>query len=309
MNHARPLIFAVLITIALAAPATAAAADPVTVADPTATHVTALDGTIVWISHTAGFDVLMQKSAGGVARVKTVPRAKLYSGIDLGHDTHGRLVLTYLRCKSFSSCTPIRDDLKGHRTSLHGLAPKGCRLSTAPAIWRSRTVAGADCPKKPRQGGLYLKTAGRLRHLPLPKDAVKFNTTHVTSVDIAGSRVGSVVADVFTYSFIETTDGKHIHAAMTADQEGDDDGNTVGFSISGASAWALTTFAHAGDPNESDIVRVQPSCNGFEALKNASEAEEGFKATDIAVDGARVYLLEPGIGIVRHKFVPQRPCN
>lgn len=308
MNRLRPsILLATLASLALASPA-AAAPDSLVVADPAASQVTALDGTIVWVTRVDGLDALMQKTDAGVARVQTSPRAKYYTGIDLGHDARGRLVLSYLRCGSLSSCKPMRDDLAGHRASLHGLVPKHCRLTTGPAIWGKRTAVGGACSNT-RRTGLYLKTGGTLRQLPLPKDALKFDIRGVTSVDITGSRVGGILWDVYSYAFVETTGGKPISSAMTADQEGDDDGSTVGFAMTGTTAWVLSTFAHGGDPNESDIVRLTPACDGYEALPNATEAEEGFKATDIAADGSKLYLLQPGVGIALHTFAPQHPCT
>src|SRR3954453_2478546 len=93
-----------LITLALLAPATASAADTTVAADPLADQVTALDGKVVWVSGASGPQVL-KGLAGPPAE------AKAYRAIDLGHDAGGKLVLTYLRCRTFSHCTAYRDDL------------------------------------------------------------------------------------------------------------------------------------------------------------------------------------------------------
>ncbi|MEA2154820.1 MAG: hypothetical protein QOE11_960, partial [Solirubrobacteraceae bacterium] len=60
---------------------------------------------------------------------------------------------------------------------------------------------------------------------------------------------------------------------------------------------------HAGDPNEAVLFRQTGDCLQTERLASAPDAE-GFLATDVAVDGATLYLLVPGVGIVTHVFVP-----
>ena len=308
------ILLAALAALAVPAAASAAADTPV-VNDPAATEITALDSTIVWVTKGTSGKVLMQKTGNEAPkRVATAPAAKIYSDIDLGHDAHGKLALTYFRCSSFSKCTAYQDNLKGHRSSFKKLKLSHCKLSTAPAVWGKRTAAGFDCTKNKRndtkRSGLYVKTGTKLKRLKLPHDAVKFDTTHVTSVDIKGTRIGAIVQDIYTYTFSESVNGNAIRSAMTADQEGDDDGFTVGLSVNGSPTWALTTFAHAGDPNQSELLRMTPpSCTQLDITKKASESDEGFPYTDMSVDGSKVYLLVPGSGIVRHTFAPDKACT
>jgi hypothetical protein len=63
-----------------------------------------------------------------------------------------------------------------------------------------------------------------------------------------------------------------------AASEGESNGHARGLAIQSASThWTLTAAEHTGDPAE---------------------------AIDLAVDGATLYLLRPGIGIVTHAFTP-----
>src|SRR3954454_22773971 len=123
------LVPALVALLALALPA-ATQADTV-VADPAAQQVTALNGTIVWVSG-GGPQTLMQDDASGDRPVQGAPAAAYYRSIDLGLDRDGELVLTYLRCSSPSRCAARQDDLRGHRTSMSVRLPAGCPMSTAP---------------------------------------------------------------------------------------------------------------------------------------------------------------------------------
>src|SRR5213592_4797755 len=125
----RRLLTAVLTVTALAPSAAAGAADTTIAADPAADQVTALDGTVVWATGKSGAQTLMKHTAAGDAPVTGAPKAKAYRTIDLGHNASGKLVLTYLRCRTFSHCTGFMNDLAGHRTVVKGLAPHGCALS------------------------------------------------------------------------------------------------------------------------------------------------------------------------------------
>ncbi|HEY0344472.1 MAG TPA: hypothetical protein VGC59_07485, partial [Solirubrobacteraceae bacterium] len=110
----RVLLTSLLATAALALPATASAADTVVVSDPSAQQLTALDGTIVWVSGAFGHQKLMRRTPDGVvAPVKGARQARSYRSIDLGHDSDGALRLTYLRCDSGSSCKALWNDLDG----------------------------------------------------------------------------------------------------------------------------------------------------------------------------------------------------
>lgn len=290
---------AVLILAAVLAPA-ARADDQLINADPAAQAVTALDGKVVWVSGKAGSQTLMG--------LQIAPKpAKAYRSIDLGRDAKGRLVLTYLRCRTFSHCTAYRDDMKGHRKVFKGLAKPGCALSTAPAVWGRHLAYGLGCRKQGRSG-LYVDG----RRLPLPKDAKKFGVDEITSVDLRGNRVAAIASDIYEYAFIQTLAGKQRRSFMAAASEGDSDEHALGLALgSGNQLWALTDAEHAGDPNEAVLYRQTGSCFEYETLANppGPDQESGYRASDLAVDGATLYLVVPGTGIVSHAFAPARACR
>jgi hypothetical protein len=62
----------IALTIAALAPAGASAADTTVAADPLAQDVTALGGTVVWVSGKSGHQVLMARTAAGDARLAPV---------------------------------------------------------------------------------------------------------------------------------------------------------------------------------------------------------------------------------------------
>src|SRR3954452_10356106 len=192
---------AVLLALAaavLAAPAAASAADTTVASDPNAQQVAALGGTVVWASGKFGKQSLMTVDAPGATphAVPGVPQARSYPSLDLGRDVSGDLVLTYLQCSSPGRCVALRDDLGGHHKGIRGLRPKGCTWSAAPAVWRARMAYGVDC-RSSRRTGLYVKKVGSpARRLPLPKGAVKFGSRHISHVDLRGTRVGAVAADI-----------------------------------------------------------------------------------------------------------------
>lgn len=313
MRNAALAIIAVLTTVV--APQAAFADTPVA-ADPRAQEVTALDGTVVWVSGSFGSQVLMQKTAAGIARVPGAPRATAYRSIDLGRDARGGLVLTYMRCETASRCVVRRDDLRGHRSSVPGLALANCSLSTAPALWRTSAAYGLQCRRgnrfDARRSGLYVKTAGRVpRRLPLPADAVRFGADYVKAVDLRGTRVAAVAADIYEYAFSQTVTGGDRRSFLAAASEGESDAHARAVSLgAGGALWTLATAEHTGDPNRAIIYRQAGSCLEYETLDNPPGPDEqtGFRATGLAVDGETLYLVVPGTGIVTHEFEPQRPC-
>jgi hypothetical protein len=297
---------------ALAAPAAAATADTTVAPDPTARSVSALDGALVWVSGAYGHERLMYKAPGGPARVPGTPEAKSYASIDLGRDAGGRLVLTYLRCRSAGRCTALRDDLQGHRASIRGLTPQGCALSTAPAMWRNRVAYGLDCNDRPL--GLYVKTgSGAPRRLPRPHDAVKFGSRSIDWVDLRGTRVGAVAADVYEYAFSQTITGTGLRSFLAAASEGDSDEHVVGLSLgAGGALWTLVDAEHVGDPNQAVIYRLTTGgCLDYESLANppGPDQESGYRATALAVDGSSLFLTAPPTGIVNHAFAPEKACG
>jgi hypothetical protein len=307
---------AILAVLAAGVAPQAARADSTVAPDPVAQSVAALDGTVVWVSGSFGSQVLMRRTAAGVSRVPGAPPARAYRSIDLGLDGRGGLVLTYLRCETASRCVARRDDLEGARRSVPGLALPRCSLSTAPALWRTRAAYGLECRRgrifDARRSGLYVKTGnGAPRRLPLPADAVRFGANLVKAVDLRGTRVGAVAAEIYEYAFSETVTGRERRSFLAAASEGDSDAHSRGVSLgAGGTLWTLVDSQHVGDPNQAIIFRLAGSCLEHEALANPAgpDQESGFRATGIAVDGGTLYLVVPGAGIVTHAFAPQRPC-
>jgi hypothetical protein len=287
-----------LITLALLLVPAAASADTTVNPDPLADQVTALDGKVVWVTGTSGHQTL--------AGAATSAEAKAYRTIDLGHDANGRLVLTYLRCKTFSHCTAFHDDLNGHREAFKGLAPHGCALSTAPAVWGKHLAYGLGC-RRPGGSGLYVDG----RHLPLPKDAKRYGADEITSVDLRGNRVAAVAEDIYGYAFSATRAGKQRRSYFVSASEGDSDEHTRGLALSaGGSLWSLVDAEHAGDPNQAVIYKGVNSCLESESLQTPAgpDQESAYRAIDLAVDGTTLYLVVPGSGIVTHQFVPREIC-
>ena len=176
-------------------------------------------------------------------------------------------------------------------------------MNAGPSQWRRNIAYGLLCTGSAanrKRSGLYVKADGAApRRLALPKDAVKFNIRGIESVDLRGTQVAAVVADVYEYSFSQTLAGKNLRSFFAAASEGDSDESARGLAIQSSSTWwTLTNASHAGDPNQTLIRKTTPGCQETETLTSAPDAD--FLATDIAVDGATLYLLVPGIGIVTH---------
>lgn len=312
------LLLSVLTLLAAATlPRAAHAATPV-VADPAAQDVTALDGTVVWVSGAPGAQTLMRHDAAGDRPVAGAPRAYAYRSIDLGRDRSGALVLSYARCSTASACAIRRDDLRGHRALFRGLEPARCSVTTAPAVWRTATAYGLLCRKRgtrtvdAARSGLYVKVEGRgARHLPLPRAATQAGATSITHVDVRGTRVAAVAADVYAYAFSQTTRGTAMQSARIATSEGDGDERAAGLALgTTATLWALTDSSHAGDPNSARVSRLAAGCLTWQTTTNPSGPGEadGYPATALAADGATVYLAVPGTGVVTHDFAPQVRC-
>jgi hypothetical protein len=309
----RSVLTSLIAAALLAVPATASAADTLVVPDPAADQITALDGTIVWVSGKFGNQTLMQRtSAGTISAVKGAPTSRNYRSIDLGRSRANRLVLTYLRCDSNQACKPISDDLAGRRTAFSKLTRPGCMVNAGPSQWRNRIAYGLFCTGSTanrKRSGLYLKTDGHApARLQLPKDAVKFAIRTIESVDLRGSRVAAVAADIYEYSFSQTTSGKDLQSFFAAASEGESDASARGLAIESSLAWwTLTNASHTGDPNETIIHReFGGGCSRVERLTSPPDAE--FLATDLAFDGAVLYLLVPGTGIVTHTIAPEIPA-
>jgi hypothetical protein len=304
----RVLLTSLLAAAALALPATASAADAIVVPDPAAQQLTALDGTIVWVSGAFGHQRLMQRTADGVvAPVRGTREARSYRSVDLGHDSDGALRLTYLRCDAGSPCQALWNDLDGRRATFRKLALPKCAVGTAPSWWRTRLAYGLDCSGSAanrRRTGLYVKTGSRPpKRLPLPRDAVRFGVDRIESADLRGTRVAAVAADIYEYAFSERVDGTGIASFLAAASEGDSDESARGLALgSGGTLWTLTDAEHAGDPKEAVIFRLAGGCRRRERMASPPDAD--FAATDLTVDGTTPYLIVPGAGIVTHEFAP-----
>jgi hypothetical protein len=287
-----------LAAVALALPA-ASAADVLVAPDPAAQRLTALDGTIVWVSGAFGHQTLMQRTRDGVvAPVEGTREARSYRSIDLGHDSDGALRLTYLRCDTGSACKALWNDLDGRRATFRKLTLPKCAISTAPAWWRTRIAYGLDCTGSAanrRRTGLYVKSGSRApRRLPLPRDAVRFGVNRIESVDLRATRVAAVAADIYEYAFSESVNGTGMSSFLAAASEGDSDEHARGL--------ALGSGATQCDPRETLIFRLDGDCLRRERI--ATPPDGDFAATDLAVDGTTLYLLVPGTGIVTHAFAP-----
>lgn len=293
----------------LALPATAGAADSLVASDPAAEQVTALDGTIVWITGEFGRQKLMQRTPDGtISAVKGTREARDYRAVDLGRDRDGRLQLTYLRCDAGAKCRALWNDLAGRRASFRNLALPRCQVNTAPAQWRTRIAYGLSCTgsaQNRKRSGLYVKNGSRTPvRLPRPKDAVRFAITNIADVDLRSTRVAAVAADVYEYSFSQTVGGRSMWSSLLAASEGDGDAHVRGIALGRANVhWSLVNAAHAGGPNEAIIFRQTGDCLQRERLVSAPDAER-FRATHLAVDETTIYLVVPGAGIATHTFAP-----
>jgi hypothetical protein len=301
----------------LALTATASAQDTLVAPDPAAGQISALDGTIVWVSGAFGSQRLLQRTPdGAIAPVKGAAQSRSYRSIDLGKDSDGKLRLTYLRCDTSSSCKSLWDDLDGRRATFRHLEPPGCTISTAVSQWRTRLAYGLSCAGSAanrRLTGLYTKNgAHKPVRLPRPQDAVTFGVKAIESVDLRGTRVAAVAADIFEYSFSETVAGGDMRSFLAAASEGDSDESARGLAIqSAATHWTLVDATHAGDRNQAIIFRQTGPCLQREQLLSPPNSAQEFEAIDLAADGPTLYLVRPGTGIVAHAFTadPTLTCS
>jgi hypothetical protein len=304
-------------------PATAAA-DIVVAPLPNDTyvlHMTALGDTVVWVD---GDRRLMRRRTGGTpARVPGAPLAT-YRSIDLGRTASGATVLTYVRCLGPAGCKTYSDDLAGRRVSFKRLAPKRCRVTSAPARWRLHVAYGLRCTKPgggpssfdPARSGLFVRRgAAAPKRLRLPADQSRTDPYTVTKVDLRGTRVAALVAgsDGFTNEVVQTTtsaaDMYSGFAAGGGDEARDFNG---GMSLgTGGALWTLT-FGFESSDSFSTIRRLDADgCRLTERLPDTpwSTQNGGSPATAMAADGHRVFLFLPGRGIVAHAFAPQAECG
>ena len=299
----------VVAAAALAAPATASAADTLVAPDTAARQVTALDGTLVWVTGDFGRQKLMQRIPDGtISAVKGAPEARSYPSIDLGRDSDGKLLLTYKRCDTARSCKVLWNDLDGRRATFRNLTPPGCTLSTAPSQWRTNVAYGLFCTRNGKadnaRGGLYVKAKGKApRHLPRPKDAIRFGARAIDDVDLRGTRVAALAAGVYEYAFSQSLTGRRMWTLFAAASEGDSSADARGVALgTGGALWTLTDAEHLDDPKQSVIFRLVGTCLRIENIQTPSSGD--YAATGLAVDGGTLYLIVPGAGIVTHEFTP-----
>ena len=317
----RTLVSIVALAALAATPATVDAAEAVIVPGADAQQLTALDGTVVWVSGSFPTQTLMQRGPdGSIARVTGAPTAT-YRSIDLGRDGQGELVLTYIRCAGTRNCKAYSDDLSGRRVSFKRLTPQRCQLTAAPARWGSRVAYGLFCSKlgdapghDARRTGLFVrKGSAAPKRLRLPKDAVRFGIDLVSAVDLRGTNVGAVVSDVYSYAFSQTVNASRLRSTFVAGSEGESDEHVEGLALgTGGVLWTLVDAIHAGDRNEARISRLaSATCADLERLANppGPGEGEGFRAEALAVDGATIYLFVRGAGIVTHEFAPTSGCR
>jgi hypothetical protein len=304
----RSLLTSLLALAALAVPASASAADTLVAPDTAARHVAALDGTVVWVTGGFGHQRLMQRTPDGtIAPVKGAPEARSYA-IDLGHDSDGELLLTYKRCDTASSCKVLWNDLDGRRATFRNLALPGCTPTGAPSQWRTNMAYGLFCTRNGKadnaRTGLYVKAKGKApRQLPRPRDAVRFGARSIESVDLRASRVAAIAADVYEYAFSQSLAGRDMWSAFVAASEGDGSADARGVVLgTGAVQWTLTDAEHLDDPKQAIVHRLDHTCLRTEVMQTPAAGD--FAATGLAVDGATLYLIVPGAGIVTHEFTP-----
>ena len=181
-------------------------------------------------------------------------------------------------------------------------------------MWRGATAYGLLCRTgartfDARRSGLYVKLDGRsARHLALPRDAARTGSTSITRVDVRGDRVAAVAADVWAYAFSQTTGGRDLRSSRVAVSEGDGDERVAAMALgTTAQLWTLTASSHAGDPNAARIGRLWNGCDTWQTLTNPAgpDEAEGYPLTALAADGATLYAVVPGTGIVTHVYAPQ----
>ncbi|HEV2770877.1 MAG TPA: hypothetical protein VGV40_11890 [Solirubrobacteraceae bacterium] len=295
-----PILIAAL--TALAVPATASA-------EP----VSALDDAVVWVSGEFGEQTLMQRAPDGrVSRVPGAPTARAYRSIDLGRDAKNRLVLTYLRCDADMDCVARRDDLKGRRASIRGIVPRGCSLTTAPALWRTRTAYALSCRTQSRSGLFVRTSSGSIRRMALPADARRAGADEITHVDLRGTDVAAVAADIYEYAFAQRVNRSRMRSFLAAASEGESDAHVRGLALgAGGALWALANTEAAGDPRQSIIYRLEGSCRQFQRLVSTdppTDPQADFPASGLGVDHRTVHLSKGDEGVVEHDFAPDFAC-
>ena len=310
----------ILLAAALVAPAAASA--QTVAADPAARQVTALGGTIVWVSGRSPARLMQRSPDGTVAPVTGTTELAAYRNPDLGRDAGNRLVLTYSRCTTLTRCTYVRDDLAGRTTRFKGLALKNCTVSSTPAVWGKRVAYGLGCFKRvdgkrvsdfARTGLYFKKGSGKPRLLKSPR-LVKKNGSHsVTDVDLRGSRVAAFYSDIWEYVAVKTISGRNLKVTEAAVSEGESDQSAAGLTLGTGDTmlWWLRYGSHTGDPAYSLVERVGANgCQGRQGLDAAPGPEPyyDYPYVDLTADGGVLYAVDPGVGIVVHEYKADFGC-
>lgn len=308
-------ILPILLAAALLAPA-AALADTVA-PDPDARQVTALGGTIVWTSGQSPAKLMLRAPDGAVTKVAEAADIR---NPDLGRDANNRLVLTYARCSTLTKCVYVREDFDRGRTTLR-LAPKNCALSSTPAVWKSSVAYGLGCFKRVNgkrvaddaRSGLYLKKGAKkpIRFTP-PSNARKAGALTVDDVDLRGSQIAALYADVYAFAVVQSTTGSLRKSTRVATSEGDGDQRAAGVTIGTGDVrlWTLTRSFHAESPAQTIIHRVARACADFQTLtapEGPNQADD-YPLTDLTADGGTLYAVDPGVGIVTHAYAKTAGC-
>ena len=304
-------ILPILLAAALLVPA-AAHAETV-VADPDARQVTALGGTIVWVSGDSPARLMLRSTDGSVS---PIAQATALRNPDLGRDAQNRLVLTYARCSTLTKCVYVREDFERGRRTLR-LAPRNCALSSTPAVWRSSVAYGLACFKRVNgrraadnaRSGLYLKKGTRKAvRFAAPRSARRAGALSIEDVDLRGAQIAAIYADVYAFAVVQSTTGSLRRTRRVAVSEGDGDQRAAGVVIGTGDVrlWALTRSFHAEHPAQTIIQRITKTCDGYQTLTGTSQ--EDHPLTDLAADGDALYAVDPGAGIVTHAYAKTAGC-
>lgn len=313
------LLPSILLGSALALPAPSAAE---TVApDPQAKALTALGGTIVWISGDGPGQRLMQRTPDGVIAPVNSPEAPYYRDLDLGRDADGRLLLTYARCSTPANCVYMWDDLGGRRSHFRGLAPGRCTLSTTPSRWRKRVAYGLACFTRKdgrkvaddSRSGLYVRSGSASpQRLSAPRAVRRAGADSITSVDLRGRSVAAIYADISAFGVLRgVRPGSPARPLRIASSEGDTDQRAAGLALASSTRYfALTQSTYPGDPARSIIHRQTAECDDYQVLTAPAgpEGESAHPVLDVAADCAAVYVVTTGVGISRHEYRPDIGC-
>jgi hypothetical protein len=239
---------------------------------------------------------------------------------DLGRDAQNRLVLAYARCSTLSKCTYVRDDLAGTATAFK-LAPKNCAISSTPAVWGRRVAFGAACFKRVKgkrvsdaaRSGLYVrKGSAKPRRLPTPRDARRTGSDSVIATDLRGTNVAAVFTDIASFAVLRGVAAKSpARTIRVGSSEGDTDQRVIGLALPSATTmFTLTDSNYGGEPAQSIINRMTANCSDYQVLTAPAGPRAEFESpiTDIAADGATVYVVTPGVGITTHEYKPDVGC-